>query len=102
MESIEARVKQVLMEQFELPAEVLNPQAGLREELDLDSLDAADLIVLLERELGTRIELERFMGARTLGDVYALLAGMAQAHAEPGDASALPHVAEEAHVSVVA
>ena len=51
-------------------------EADLAEDLDLDSIDAVDLIVKLQELTGRKIKAEEFKSVRTVGDVvdrvYAL------------------------------
>src|SRR5690606_13039417 len=58
-----------LTDMFGFPPESLSRQTQLVEELDLDSLDALDLIVRLQDKLGSRIPDDRLMELRTIGDV---------------------------------
>lgn len=58
---------------FEVAPEKLRPEALLKEDLGLDSLDAVDMLVYLEDSLGQRIEGERLIQVKTLADVYALV-----------------------------
>lgn len=67
------RVNAVMQQGFELKPELLKPEAKLFEELGLDSLDAIDLVVHLEEQLGIKVEAERFQNVRTLNDVYTLV-----------------------------
>ena len=53
---IRAKVDKVLTEGFEIEPANIRPEALLREDLGLDSLDAVDLIVALEKQFGLRIE----------------------------------------------
>jgi acyl carrier protein len=57
----------------------LTPEVKLFEELDLDSIDAVDLIVKLQKVTGIKVKPEDFKQIRTLGDVlnvvYDLLGG---------------------------
>lgn len=73
MEKIIAIVNSVLEEEFEIKAELLKPEALLYEDIGLDSLDAVDLIVMVDKELGVRIEEEDARELRTLGDVYKII-----------------------------
>jgi acyl carrier protein len=70
---IVSRVNQLMSEGFEIPTERLLPEATLMGDLGLDSLDAVDMLVILEEKLGTKIEGERLIKVRTLGDVYVLV-----------------------------
>lgn len=58
-----------LEEMFEVPAEKISLDAKLFEELDLDSIDAVDLVVKLQELTGKKIKPEQFKTVRTVGDV---------------------------------
>lgn len=73
MDRIIKIVNQVLEEEFEIDAELLKPEALLFEDIGLDSLDAVDLIVMIDKELGVRIEEEKARAIRTLDDVYQII-----------------------------
>lgn len=66
-----ARIDTLLVDEFELDADAVTPEARLREDLDLDSLDAVDLIVAMEKNFGVRIEDKAMAEMRTLGDLHA-------------------------------
>ena len=70
-EDLIAQLDRLFVEQFELEADMLRPEARLREDLDLDSLDAADMLVLIEKRFGVRMNDEIARTFRTLGDVHA-------------------------------
>lgn len=70
---IRQRVNELMARGFELKPEQLVPTSLLKEDLGLDSLDAVDMLVYLEETIGTRIEGERLMHVKTLGDVYTLV-----------------------------
>ncbi len=44
-DDIFARLQSVLVESFNIPAEKITPQARLYEDLDIDSIDAVDMMV---------------------------------------------------------
>lgn len=54
---------------FEIPPEKVTPDTRLFEDLDLDSIDAVDLVVNLQDLTGRRIKPEEFKAVRTVGDV---------------------------------
>ncbi|MBV9250641.1 MAG: acyl carrier protein [Acetobacteraceae bacterium] len=58
-----------LHETFEIPAENISPEARLYEDLDLDSIDAVDLMVKLNELTGRKISPEQFKSVRTVADV---------------------------------
>ncbi|MBN8413925.1 acyl carrier protein [Halomonas denitrificans] len=68
-EQILAHVQRTLVELFEVsPAEV-SPEARLYEDLDIDSIDAVDLVVELKQFTGRRIDPEAFKSVRSIDDV---------------------------------
>jgi acyl carrier protein len=70
-------LSEYLRDLFEVPAEDITPDAKLYEDLDLDSIDAVDLVVKLQDLTGKKIPPEDFKTVRTVDDVvdrvYALL-----------------------------
>lgn len=77
------QLKAILQETFEIEPERITPKSLLREDLDIDSIDAVDLLVKLKPVVGKRLEPEVFKSVRTLQDVvdalHALLNGSAAA-----------------------
>jgi acyl carrier protein len=77
-DQIYAELSGFLQELFEIPVEKIRPEAHLFQELDLDSIDAVDLVVRLQELTGKKIKPEQFKTVRTVGDVvdqvHALLA----------------------------
>ena len=67
---IVAHVNKTLREEFEVVEENLVADKRLREDLELDSLDAVDMIVSLEQALEIRVDEEEAKKIRTVGDVY--------------------------------
>ncbi|WP_318486255.1 acyl carrier protein [Photobacterium leiognathi] len=63
------QVKNVLVELFELDADDIQPQTNLYTDLDLDSIDAVDLVVHLQNLTGQKIKPEEFKTVRTVDDV---------------------------------
>jgi len=63
------RLAHYLADMFEVPEEKIRPEARLYEELDLDSIDALDLVVKLQEITGRRISPQEFKTVRTVGDV---------------------------------
>ena len=67
------KINSTLSENFELPASKLRPDAHIIDELQLDSLDAVDMLVHLEDKLGKKLDVEKLRDARTLNDIYDLV-----------------------------
>lgn len=56
-------------EMFEVPRAKITLNARLYEDLDLDSIDAVDLVVKLQEYTGRRIKPDAFKSVRTVEDV---------------------------------
>lgn len=67
--AILTHVRQTLVELFDLDATEINPEARLYEDLDIDSIDAVDLVVELKQFTGRRINPDDFKSVRTIDDV---------------------------------
>lgn len=63
------QVKDALVELFEIEAEDIQPEAHLYTDLDLDSIDAVDLVVHLQNVTGKKIKPAEFSTVRTVDDV---------------------------------
>jgi acyl carrier protein len=68
-EDIAAVLSRYLQDLFDLPAEKITADARLGEDLDLDSIDAVDLVVKLQEYTGRKILPSEFKTVRTIGDV---------------------------------
>lgn len=66
---VEQKIKDILVEEFECDAAKLKPETNLFAELDLDSIDAVDLVVRLQQETKKKVNPEDFRQIRTLNDV---------------------------------
>lgn len=64
-----ATLRQIMAEMFELAPEDIVLSASLSKDLDIDSIDAVDLMVRLREITGKRINPEDFKNARTIQDV---------------------------------
>ncbi len=68
-EQILEKLTGYLVEMFEVPRDKVALDTRLFEELDLDSIDAVDLVVKLQELTGRRIKPDDFKTVRTVGDV---------------------------------
>jgi acyl carrier protein len=66
---LQAQLADYLVELFEVPRNLITADALLYEDLDLDSIDAVDLVVQLQHMTGRRIQPEAFKSVRTVKDV---------------------------------
>lgn len=63
---IEEKVKEFLIEEFEIDEEKITPDATLKEDLGIDSLDFVDIVVIVEKNFGFKIKPEEMQGVTTL------------------------------------
>ena len=73
-DEVYSRIKDILVEQFEVDESAVSLQANLYDELQIDSIDAVDLLVQLKVMTGKKISPEVFKEVRTIGDVLDALA----------------------------
>jgi len=71
------QIQAALVELFEIEPGRITLAARLNEDLEIDSIDAVDLLDRLRRQTGRKISAEEFRTVRTVGDlvdaVYALV-----------------------------
>ena len=76
-EDVHSIIKEALASLFKIEEDKITLEARLYEELDIDSIDAVDLLVYLKEKTGKKLDAESFRGVRTVGDVvdaiYTLL-----------------------------
>lgn len=77
-DDIQARLQQILVELFELDPQELVPEARLYEDLDLDSIDAVDLVVRLQEMTGEKINIEEYRSIRTVADLTEVITRIAR------------------------
>lgn len=70
------KIKDVLVNQFEVDESKVSMDANLYEELEIDSIDAVDLMVQLNEMTGKKIPPEQFKEVRTIGDVINTLSAL--------------------------
>jgi acyl carrier protein len=68
-EEIYQQVVSTLEELFEIDPQQVSLQARLSEDLDIDSIDAVDLVVELKSLTGKKIQPEDFKSVRSVQDV---------------------------------
>lgn len=72
-DEIYEKVKQIMAELFEIDPEEITPESTLVDDLDLDSIDAVEMIVQLQKLTGKRINPEQFQSVVTVEDVVSIL-----------------------------
>ncbi|WP_099143113.1 acyl carrier protein [Xenorhabdus kozodoii] len=68
-QTIFQEISQLLVQLFELSPEDITPESRLYEDLELDSIDAVDMVVHLQKKTGRKIKPETFKSVRTVQDV---------------------------------
>ena len=68
-QEIFAVLTDILVEEFEIDQDDISLEANLYQDLDLDSIDAVDLVVKLREITGQKIDPETFKQVRTVEDV---------------------------------
>lgn len=72
-ESLYAKLKEILINDFDIDEAIIAPEASIAEELELDSIDSVELIVKMRPYLKEKIEPEAFKSVKTVQDVVNLL-----------------------------
>ncbi len=67
------KIKDVLISDFECDESRLTEDVNLFSDLDLDSIDAVDLIVRVQEFIGKKVDPNSFKQIRTLGDVVNII-----------------------------
>ncbi len=66
----------ILHETFDIETENIKPESRLYEDLDIDSIDAVDLLVKLKPIVGKRLQPDAFKSVRTIQDVVDAVHGL--------------------------
>ncbi len=72
-EEVYEKIVSVLVDEFEVDADSVSLESNLFTDLELDSLDAIDLMVTLDKELNIEIKTETMQDLRTIGDVCSFV-----------------------------
>lgn len=66
-EEIEQKVRKFLVEDIEIDESKIVPEALLKKDLGIDSLDFVDIVVVVEKVFGFKIKQEEMVGIDTYG-----------------------------------
>ena len=69
------KINDFLVDEFEVDADAIEPDANLKDTLGLDSLDYVDLVVTVESNFGVKLGEADFVGIATFNDFYNLIEG---------------------------
>lgn len=63
---IDEKVREFLIDDLEINEEKIQPDARLKEDMGIDSLDYVDIVVIVEKKFGFKIKPEEMAGVTTL------------------------------------
>jgi acyl carrier protein len=69
-EDIESKVKEFLIEEFEIEEGAITGEAHLKNDLGIESLDFVDIVVIIEKEFNYKVKREEMANVKTLNDLY--------------------------------
>ena len=69
-EEIQQIINNFLIEEFEIENSQIRPEAHLKDDLGLESLDFVDIAVIVQKEFGITLKGEEMTAIRTLQDLY--------------------------------
>ncbi|HDO27587.1 MAG TPA: acyl carrier protein [Bacteroidetes bacterium] len=69
-DDVVVKVNDFLIDEFELEEEQLIPDALMKEDLDIESLDFVDIAVIIEKQFGLKVTSEQMVKIKKLEDLY--------------------------------
>lgn len=69
-EEIIKKVNAFLIDEFEIDENQISPTANLKDDLEIESLDFVDIVVIIEKDFGFKVNSEEMVDIRTLQDLY--------------------------------
>lgn len=71
-QSMFSQIADYLVSSFDVPRDLITPDADLVDQLNLDSIDAIDLMVRIQEITGRKVSPDEFKTVRTINDVLIL------------------------------
>ena len=68
-----SKIKEVLASEFDIPEEEITLESDLVKDFELDSIDAAELIIKFKEYLPPKVDASMFRDLRTVQDLIGLL-----------------------------
>lgn len=81
-QEIQKVLTEALVSLFEIDADKIKPETNLYQDLEIDSIDAIDLIDYIKRQTGYKLKAEDFRNVRTVSDVIAAVQKSAKTHSQ--------------------
>ena len=69
-EHIIKTINNLLIQEFEIEAKEITPDAHLKDDLGLESLDFVDIAVIIKKEFGITVKGKEVASIKTVGDLY--------------------------------
>ncbi|MBR6180419.1 MAG: acyl carrier protein [Prevotella sp.] len=69
-QEIEEKVKAFFLDDLEIEEENIYPDARLKEDIGIDSLDYVDIVVIVEKNFGFKINPQEMTTVKTLSQFY--------------------------------
>ena len=63
-------VNHFLVDEFEIEPRLIRDETLLKDELEIESLDLVDIIVMIEKEFKVKIKPEEIIRVRTMNELY--------------------------------
>lgn len=70
---ISEKINEILVDEFEVDVDLIQPNLNLKDTLNLDSLDYVDLVVIIESNFGVKLVEADFTNIQTFQDFYDLI-----------------------------
>ena len=84
-QKILAEIKDILVDIFELDEADIVPEAKLYDDLDIDSIDAVDLLIDMKKRVNVDISSEQFNQVNTIQDVVDVFAALSSEQSAQGE-----------------
>ena len=72
-DEVYTKLKEILVNEFDIEEAGITPEANIVTDLDLDSIDAVEMIVKMKPYLNGKIEPDVFKSVKNIGDVVDVL-----------------------------
>ncbi|MBO5086748.1 MAG: acyl carrier protein [Paludibacteraceae bacterium] len=73
LKEIQEKVNNLFIEDFEIEEILIKPEAHLKNDLGIDSLDFVDIVAIIDREFGFKPVLQELKEIATLNDLYLFI-----------------------------
>ena len=64
-QEIDEKIRNFLVEDLEIDGDKIKPEASLKEDIGIDSLDFVDIVVIVEKTFGFKIKVEELTKVKT-------------------------------------